>query len=147
MSEDTPAPAPAPSQAGPASQGTWSIGEEQIAEIARAEVCSLPGVVGISETGLMERISGHSGGARATIKSGRVQLFLNVIIEYGRPLPCLVDEIRERAARAVEGMTGYHVAGVDVTVADLHVRGEPLSTREPGVSGGAAAEGGGRIDF
>ncbi len=137
---------PAPGQGGPAPQGTWSIGEEQIAEIAREEVCSLQGIAGVSETGLMERISGHAGGARASISSGQVQLFLNVIVEYGRPLPCLVDEIRARAARAVEGMTGYRVSSVDITVADLHVQGEPLPTREPGVSG-ASAEGGGRIDF
>jgi uncharacterized alkaline shock family protein YloU len=127
-------------------QGTWSIDEDQIAEIARNEVCSLDGVVGVSETGLIDRISGHSGGARATIRGGRVTLKLSVVVEYGRPLPCIVDQIRQRAASAVEGMTGYHVFAVDITVSNLHVRGEPLASREPGASG-PGSDGGGRIDF
>jgi uncharacterized alkaline shock family protein YloU len=134
-----------PISGGPASQGTWSINESQIAEIARKEVCDLPGVVGTSETGLMERISGHSGGARASIKGGQVHLSLSIVVEYGKVLPCLSDQIRERAARAVESMTGYRVSAVDVTIADLHVPGEALPTREPGVSDAPA--GGGRIDF
>jgi uncharacterized alkaline shock family protein YloU len=134
-----------PAPPGPASQGTWSIDEDQIAEIARKEVCDLPGVVGVSTAGLMERISGHAGGSRAAIKGGQVHLALNIIVEYGRPLPCMVEEVRQRAARAVEGMTGYRVSAVDITVANLHVPGEPLAGGESDAGGTSA--GGGRLDF
>jgi uncharacterized alkaline shock family protein YloU len=137
----------APVPGGPAPQSTWSIDQDQIAEIARKEICDIPGVVGVSGSNLMDRISGHAGGSRAAIKGGQVNLAVSVIIEYGRPLPCMVDDIRQRAARAVEGMTGYRVGNVDITVADLHVPGEPIASREPGADDSAAAPGGARVDF
>ena len=133
-------------EAGLAPQGTWSIDENLLAEIARREAIEIPGVVGVTEAGLMDRISGHVGGSRADIKGGQVHLKLNVIVEYGRILPDLAEEIRERTARAVAGMSGYRVSAVDVTVADLHVPGEPFPTREPGAASGPAA-GSGRVDF
>lgn len=137
--------------AGHIPQGTWSIDESQIGEIARREVRDVPGVVGVTEAGPMDRLSGQVGLLRrilprgpAAIHGGQVHLKLSFIAEYGRVLPDLVEEVRERAARAVEGMTGYRVAAVDVTVANLHVPGDPLPTREPG---GEAGRGGGRVDF
>lgn len=130
-------------EAGPPSQGTWSIDENLIAEIARQAATEVAGVVGVTEAGLMDRLSGHVGGSRAEIRGGRVHLALTVIIEYGRILPDLAEEIRGRVAGAVESMTGYRVSAVDVTVAELHVPGEPLPGREPGTGTSA----GGRIDF
>lgn len=141
----------APQDAAPVPQGTWSIDEAQIGEIARREVREVPGVVSVIEAGPMDRLSGQVGLLRrilprgpAAIEGGQVRLKLSFIAEYGRVLPDLVEEVRERAARAVEGMTGYRVGAVDVTVADLHVPGEPLPTREPGLEG---EDDGRRIDF
>ena len=58
----------------------------------------------------------------------------------------LGERVWERTARAVESTTGYRVSSVDVTVADLHVPGEPMPTKQPGQEGTSGA-GGARVDF
>ena len=133
---------------GPVPQGTWSIEKGPIAEIARRETREAPGVVEVTDVDLWDPASGGLSKLRSRfaskLKTGQTGLKISLIAEYGRILPDLVEEVRERAARAVEGMTGYHVAAVDITVADLHVPGEPLPTREPGSDGEGS---GARVDF
>jgi uncharacterized alkaline shock family protein YloU len=131
-------------------QGSWSVDPNLIVEVARREAQATPGVVSVvsaevTRSGLMERISSTVSGSSPELRGGQVPLELTLIVEYGRCLHELAQRVRERTATAVEGMTGYRVSAVDITVADLHVPGEPLPTREP--VAGEPPPGGGRVDF
>ncbi len=130
-------------------QGSWSVDPDLIVEVARREAQDTPGVVSVvsaevTRSGLINRISGTVSGSRPELRGGQVPLELTLIVEYGRCLHELAQRVRERTVTAVEGMTGYRVSAVDITVADLHVPGEPLPTREPGSS---PPPPGARLDF
>jgi uncharacterized alkaline shock family protein YloU len=134
------------------SQGSWSVDPALILEIAVRETEDLAGIAAVVKSevaksalssGIFNRLRKSNSGE---LKTADVPLELTIIADYGTGLPELCKKVRQRVARTVEGMTGYRVTSVDLTVADLHLPGEPLPSRLP-LDAGKSQGGERRIDF
>ena len=109
--------------------GTIQISEEVVASIASAAVQEVPDV-----TGLMgANVSDFMGGKKMTAKGVRVEMdgeaivvYVFIMVRYG----CTIGEVAKKALRrgqevqknvhtALEGMTGFKVAAVNVHVGGI----------------------------
>ena len=120
----------------PSSAGSPPGDKQRLAEIAGDAAIEAPGVVAVCD-------AAAALGRVGPTHRPRVRLRLSVIAEYGVRLPAMAAMLRERVAAAVEEQTDWLVSAVDITVADLHIPGEPLAGRGPAAEGAAGA----RLDF
>lgn len=120
----------------PPEDGSPPGDRQLLADVAGDAAIEAPGVVAVCD------VVAAPGRAGPELRP-RARLRLSVIAEYGVRLPAMAAVLRERVAAAVEERTGWQVSAVDVTVADLHIPGEPLAGRAPAAEGAAGA----RLDF
>ena len=64
-----------------------------------------------------------SQGVRAEVQDRQVAIDVAVIVEYGRVIMDVANEVKINVARAVSRMVGLRVVEVNVTVEDVRVPG------------------------
>ncbi len=62
---------------------------------------------------------------KVDVNEGRVIVSIGISVEYGKIVPEICSEIQDKIKNAVNTMTGFEVARVDVTVDDLIIKKEP----------------------
>jgi uncharacterized alkaline shock family protein YloU len=142
------------------STGGFAVEAGLVVEVARTEALGVKGVAAVSYAGVADQVTmrrrwwvrlwDRLTGTPHEIAGGRVTVTVTVVAEYGPSLPELADELRERLAATLSGLTGLGAAAVDVVFSDLHIPGEPLPLPLPETSAGVAAasvSGPGRLDF
>lgn len=60
------------------------------------------------------------------VELGEVQaaVDLRLVVQYGRPIVGLAEDVRERVVHEVETLTGYEVTEVNIAVLDVHLDDE-----------------------
>ncbi|NYI03312.1 Asp23/Gls24 family envelope stress response protein [Allostreptomyces psammosilenae] len=134
--EAEPGRAAAPPPAGdPASRGRTQIADGVVAKIAETAVREIPGVHSLG-SGMARAIgavrqrvpSGRaSAGAGVGVEVGETEtaIDLDLVVEFGAPIPDVCDEVRRGVVHAVESATGLAVVEVNITVSDVRLPDEP----------------------
>jgi len=105
-----------------------------IAVIARIAALKVPGVVEMSGSftdGIANMIGRNSGerGVRVDLQGQKVDLEVNLVIEYGAKIPQVAWAVQNEVRRAIEDMTGKKVGTVDVLIQGVRM---PLETKAGG---------------
>ena len=90
-----------------------------IAGVAVSEVSGVYGMQGGFAGGISEVLKGKKNlakGIKVESENDRVNIDVNIIVEYGARIPDVAFEIQNKVKTAVETMTGLKVDGVNVHV-------------------------------
>lgn len=98
-----------------------------ISSIAAAEITGISGLSGKITEDLVEMLGkkNFSKGVKIEIKEDKVEIDLNLIVDYGVKIPDVSWKVQENVKTAVESMTGLKVLAVNV-----HVNGINLKKKE-----------------
>lgn len=98
-----------------------------ISSIAAAEITGISGLSGKITEDLVEMLGkkNFSKGVKVEVKEDRVEIDLNLIVDYGVKIPDVSWRVQENVKTAVESMTGLKVLAVNV-----HVNGINLKKKE-----------------
>ena len=103
--------------------GTITYANEVLAIIAGVAANEIDGIAGMSVSGGLSDIIGKNRnvtkGVKVEIGGEEASVDLYVIVEYGQPIQKVSHDVQENVRKAVESMTGLHVARVDVHVQGL----------------------------
>lgn len=103
------------------SNGTITFASEVIATIAGLAASDIPGVAGMSGgfvDGMGELIGRKnlSKGINVEVGSEEVAVDVSIIVEYGRPITQVAEQIQSSVKKQIETMTGLRVVEVNVAV-------------------------------
>ena len=100
--------------------GTISYANEVIATIAGVAANEVDGVAGMSVGGgigdIWSRNKNITKGVKVEVGSQEAAVDVYMIVEYGKPIQKVAEEVQENVRKALEGLTGLHVVKVDVHV-------------------------------
>jgi len=105
----------------PEEVGTVKVADEVLSIVAGLAASEVPGVAGMSggiRGGLNDMLGkqNFSKGIKVTPVGKTVTVEVYVIVKYGYTIPDVAIALQEKVKEAVENMTGYEVAAVDVHV-------------------------------
>lgn len=110
-----------------------TMGEVQVADEVVAIIAGLAAteVEGVTSMGgnitkdLVSRlgIKNLSKGVRVSVEEEQVSVDLTLNIAYGYAIPEVSRKVQERVKAAIENMTGLQVAGVNVRIAEVDMKG------------------------
>ncbi|MBE7091571.1 MAG: Asp23/Gls24 family envelope stress response protein [Clostridiales bacterium] len=106
--------------------GTIAYSEDVIAIISGLAASEVKGVAGMSgglKSGIGELLGRKdlAKGIKANINNNDVVIDVNIIVQYGTIISDIAQEIQKSVKRAVEGMTGLKVVGVNVNIQGVQV--------------------------
>jgi uncharacterized alkaline shock family protein YloU len=102
--------------------GRFTIDDHAVSAIASYAALEVDGVAGVRKVSMESWSEG-------------VNLYIDVSVYYGNPLPPLLAAVRKRAKEVVEAMTALNVLRIEVTAKRLVVRGaEPQDAGGPEVT-------------
>ncbi|MCY9732407.1 Asp23/Gls24 family envelope stress response protein [Paenibacillus alvei] len=109
--------------------GNIQIAPDVIAVIAGLATIEVEGVAGMSggfAGGIAELLGRKnlSKGVKVEVGQREAAVDVNIIVEYGRRIPTIADEIQQNVKRSIEMMTGLHVVEVNVHVHDVHFKSQ-----------------------
>src|SRR5690606_41224468 len=103
---------------------------EKIAALATREVPGVAGLGGEPEPGrepddapAEAEDARPSPGVRARVEDRQVAIDVTIVVEYGRVILDVANEVKINVARAVSRMVGLRVVEVNVTVEDVRMPG------------------------
>ncbi len=99
----------------------------KIAGIAAREVQGVHEMGGVTERaigGAISRITGARGpetsGVDVQVGQEEAIVNLSMIVDYGQPIPDVVDQVRQNVMNQIQTLTGLRVKEVNITVSDLY---------------------------
>ena len=116
----------------PESRGRTTIADSVAEKIAGMATREVPGIHDLGASGMTRALggvrdrmsSGQSGTTRGVhVEVGREQaaVDLDVVVDYGVPIPGVAADVRTNVISAMERMTGLEVVEVNVVVDDVNV--------------------------
>lgn len=103
------------------SNGSITFANEVVATIAGLAAADIPGVAGMSG-GLVDGMAEMMGrknvtkGIRVEVGTEEVAVDVAIVVEYGRPITQVAEQIQSSVKKAIETMTGLKVVEVNVNV-------------------------------
>ncbi len=102
-----------------------------IAGVAANEIEGIAGMCNLSG-GILGKNKNITKGVKVEVGPEEVSCDLYIIIEYGRPIQKVAQEVQENVRKSLEAMTGLHVVRVDV-----HVQGVSFEKENDALTDGA----------
>ncbi|MFE3127926.1 Asp23/Gls24 family envelope stress response protein [Streptomyces hydrogenans] len=124
-------------------RGRTAIADAVVVKIAGRAAREVPGVHdmggGLSRTlgAVRDRVPGGrpqlGRGVKVEVGERQAAVDVELVVEYGVPVPDVARDVRENVISAVERITGLEVVEVNIAVTDVHLPGddrdEPVDTR------------------
>ncbi|MEU3401000.1 Asp23/Gls24 family envelope stress response protein [Streptomyces filamentosus] len=114
--------------------GRTSIADTVVVKIAGRATREVPGVHdmggGLSRTlgAVRDRVPGGrpnvGRGVKVEVGERQAAIDVELVVEYGVPVPDLARDVRENVIAAVERITGLEVVEVNIAVTDVHLPGD-----------------------
>lgn len=119
----------------PESRGRTTIADGVAEKIAGMAAREVPGIHDLGASGVTRALggvrdrmtSGQSGATRGVhVEVGREQaaVDLDVVVDYGVPIPGIAADVRTNVISEMERMTGLEVVEVNVAVDDIDLPGD-----------------------
>ena len=102
--------------------GAVRISDEVVVVIAGLAAIEVPGVVGMSGSGIAGSVVEMLGkrnlskGVKVSVGEKQAVADLSILVEYGVRIPEVAKAVQENVRRAIESMTGLQVVEVNVHV-------------------------------
>ena len=108
-------------------EGTTEINDEVIASIAGYAARQVEGVLRVGGSGLIQSVAGRMESDSASyargvqVEAGRREAIFDIelTVEYGHPIPNIVENLRRRVSNEVKEQTGLTVKGVNLRVTNI----------------------------
>lgn len=106
--------------------GKVKIHHEAISTIAGHIISEIPGVVRMSGS-VVENIAERLGkraldkGIRTEVMGNEVKVEVSVVIRFGVKIPEIAWQIQKKIRKAIEEMTGLHVANINVNIEGVKI--------------------------
>ncbi|GGR69713.1 Asp23/Gls24 family envelope stress response protein [Streptomyces roseolus] len=114
--------------------GRTSIADTVVVKIAGRAAREIPGVHdmggGLSRTlgAVRDRVPGGrpnvGRGVKVEVGERQAAIDVELVVEYGVPIPDVARDVRENVIAAVERITGLEVVEVNIAVTDVHLPGD-----------------------
>jgi len=117
--------------------GKVKIHHEAISTIAAHVVSDIPGVIGMGGS-VVENIAEKLGkktpdkGIKTEVTGNEVRIDVFVIVGFGVKIPEVSWQIQKKIRKAVEDMTGLHVAGVNINIEGVQLPADEKPATENG---------------
>lgn len=115
-------------------RGKTSIADAVVVKIAGRAAREIPGVHdmggGLSRTlgAVRDRVPGGrpnvGRGVKVEVGARQAAVDVELVVEYGVPVPDVARDVRENVIGAVERITGLEVVEVNIAVVDVHLPGD-----------------------
>ncbi|MFE3584080.1 Asp23/Gls24 family envelope stress response protein [Streptomyces vinaceus] len=115
-------------------RGRTSIADTVVVKIAGMAAREIPGVHamggGLSRTlgAVRDRVPGGrpnvGRGVKVEVGERQAAIDVELVVEYGVPVPDVARDVRENVIAAVERITGLEVVEVNIAVTDVHLPGD-----------------------
>ncbi|MFJ3876886.1 Asp23/Gls24 family envelope stress response protein [Streptomyces sp. NPDC090077] len=115
-------------------RGRTSIADAVVVKIAGMAAREIPGVHdmggGLSRTlgAVRDRVPGGrpnlGRGVKVEVGERQAAIDIELVVEYGVPVPDVARDVRENVIGAVERITGLEVVEVNIAVNDVHLPGD-----------------------
>ncbi|MFF2191325.1 Asp23/Gls24 family envelope stress response protein [Streptomyces sp. NPDC058157] len=115
-------------------RGRTSIADTVVVKIAGRAAREIPGVHdmggGLSRTlgAVRDRVPGGrpnvGRGVKVEVGERQAAIDVELVVEYGVPVPDVARDVRENVISAVERITGLEVVEVNIAVTDVHLPGD-----------------------
>lgn len=102
--------------------GAVRISDEVVGVIAGLAAVEVPGVAGMSGSGLAGSVVEMLGkrnlskGVKVSVGEKQAAVELSIIVDYGVRIPAVAQSVQENVRKAIESMTGLQVVEVNVHV-------------------------------
>ncbi|MFI8363864.1 Asp23/Gls24 family envelope stress response protein [Streptomyces sp. NPDC085612] len=123
-------------------RGRTSIADVVVVKVAGMAAREIPGVHdmggGLSRTlgAVRDRVPGGrpnvGRGAKAEVGERQAAIDVELVVEYGVPVPDVARDVRENVIGAVERITGLEVVEVNVAVTDVRLPGDEDASEAAG---------------
>lgn len=117
--------------------GTVSFATDVVATIAGLAANEVEGVAGMqaiapcfSDMLSRKNTRNYTRGVKVEVDKGKVSVDVNIIVEYGSPVPDVARSIQENVKKAIETMSGLEVTHVDVHVQSISFQREIKAAAE-----------------
>jgi len=118
-------------------EGTVSFATDVVATIAGLAANEVEGVASMTSSNssfadILTRKSSRSytKGVKVDINDNRVTVDVNIVVDYGSPVPDVARNIQENVKKAIETMSGLDVHNVDVHVQGVSFERENKAAAE-----------------
>ncbi|MFD9727625.1 Asp23/Gls24 family envelope stress response protein [Streptomyces sp. NPDC059072] len=115
-------------------RGKTSIADTVVVKIAGRAAREIPGVHdmggGLSRTlgAVRDRVPGGrpnlGRGVKVEVGERQAAIDVELVVEYGVPVPDVARDVRENVIAAVERITGLEVVEVNIAITDVHLPGD-----------------------
>ncbi|MFF4299536.1 Asp23/Gls24 family envelope stress response protein [Streptomyces vinaceus] len=115
-------------------RGRTAIADTVVVKIAGMAAREIPGVHdmggGLSRTlgAVRDRVPGGrpnvGRGVKVEVGERQAAIDVELVVEYGVPVPDVARDVRENVIAAVERITGLEVVEVNIAVTDVHLPGD-----------------------
>lgn len=113
-------------------RGSTTVGDSVVTQVAGIAAQEIEGVQmgGGSSAAVGSFLSGVTGGNSSTrgvsveVGDEEAAMDLVMVIEYGKPIPQVVEAVRKNVINKVENLVGLRVTEVNVTVNDVQIQQE-----------------------
>lgn len=102
--------------------GAVRISDEVVGVIAGLAAVEVPGVAGMSGSGLAGSVVEMLGkrnlskGVKVSVGEKQAAVELSIVVDYGVRIPAVAVAVQENVRKAIESMTGLQVVEVNVQV-------------------------------
>ncbi len=114
-------------------RGSTTVGDSVVTQVAGIAAQEIEGVQmgGGSSAAVGAFLTGVTGGGNTATRGVSVEvgdeeaaMDLVMVIEYGKPVPQVVEAVRKNVINRVENLVGLRVTEVNITVNDVQIREE-----------------------
>ena len=113
-------------------RGSTTVGDSVVTQVAGIAAQEIEGVQmgGGSSAAVGSFLSGVTGGNNSTrgvsveVGDEEAAMDLVMVIEYGKPIPQVVEAVRKNVINKVENLVGLRVTEVNITVNDVQIKQE-----------------------
>ena len=102
--------------------GTIQISEDVVASIATSTALEVEGVGGLLSTNMSDYLGGKkmtARGVRVEMEGDAIVVNLFIVVRYGNAISEVAKKAQKAVHAALEGMTGFKVAAVNVHVGGI----------------------------
>ena len=104
------------------SMGTIQISEDVVASIATSACLEVEGVGGLMNANVSDYVTGKkmtAKGIRVEMDGEGIVVNLFIVVRYGSAIGDVAKKVQQMVRTALEGMTGFQVAAVNVHVGGI----------------------------
>lgn len=109
-------------------RGVLTLNEEVVSTIAGLAARDVDGVYSVGKSGILQFRDDPKRGIGTEVGKLQAAFDVDIVIEYGKDIRHVAQQMREKMAAEVSKMAGREVVEININVVDIHLPGEEKET-------------------